>query len=261
MGLLRLLGIEKYLKKVKTYVDEKTASPNWDAKDGEKGYIKNRTHYKKYGVWNNVKVSGTSATISNIAEYAFMELVNSDYNEPITLSENRRYNVRFNGVSAITQITVIPGTNSISIVADNVADVLAFINDRIKPYNVVKLSSEYLPEGLATEEYVDEKVASIKPSLDGVNTTVLKYASNPYPIMLGETLPDDLLSIIINDEDGFIKANIMSLCVANIPDDTAGYDCYYAITGCVPDDDQITLSNGENWYYFDNEKCFHDYDA
>lgn len=60
MGLLRLLGIEKYLKKVKTYVDEenvkdraytdkkvsenKAATPDWDAESWEAGHIKNRTH-------------------------------------------------------------------------------------------------------------------------------------------------------------------------------------------------------------------------
>lgn len=60
MGLLRFLGIEKYLKKVKAYVDEenvkdraytdkkvsenKTATPDWDAESWEAGYIKNRTH-------------------------------------------------------------------------------------------------------------------------------------------------------------------------------------------------------------------------
>lgn len=63
MGLLRLLGIEKYLKKVKTYVDEenvkdraytdkkvsenKTATPDWDAAEGQSGHIKNRTHYSR----------------------------------------------------------------------------------------------------------------------------------------------------------------------------------------------------------------------
>lgn len=63
MGLLRLLGIEKYLKKVKTYVDEenvkdraytdkkvsenKAATPDWDAESWEAGHIKNRTHYSR----------------------------------------------------------------------------------------------------------------------------------------------------------------------------------------------------------------------
>ena len=60
MGLLRLLGIEKYLKKVRTYVDEenvkdraytdkkvsenKTATPDWNAESWEAEHIKNRTH-------------------------------------------------------------------------------------------------------------------------------------------------------------------------------------------------------------------------
>lgn len=63
MGLLRLLGIEKYLKKVKTYVDEenvkdraytdkkvsenKAATPDWSAAEGQSGHIKNRTHYSR----------------------------------------------------------------------------------------------------------------------------------------------------------------------------------------------------------------------
>ena len=52
MGLLRWLGIEKYLKKVKTYVDAQDKriqdsiqpyeTPDWNAEQGEDGYIKNK---------------------------------------------------------------------------------------------------------------------------------------------------------------------------------------------------------------------------
>lgn len=52
MGLLRWLGIEKYLKKVKAYVDAQdkkiqenfkpSATSDWDAQQGESGYIKNK---------------------------------------------------------------------------------------------------------------------------------------------------------------------------------------------------------------------------
>ena len=52
MGLLRWLGIEKYLKKVKTYVDaqdkkiqesiQPSVTPDWDAQQGESGYIANK---------------------------------------------------------------------------------------------------------------------------------------------------------------------------------------------------------------------------
>ena len=60
MGLLKLLGIEKYLKKVKTYVDEqdnsinnrindlKPTTPDWNASYKEDGYIENRTHYETF---------------------------------------------------------------------------------------------------------------------------------------------------------------------------------------------------------------------
>ena len=58
MGLLKLLGIEKYLKKVKTYVDTQAQelnerinnikpevpTPDWDAASGQPGYIANKTH-------------------------------------------------------------------------------------------------------------------------------------------------------------------------------------------------------------------------
>lgn len=52
MGLLRWLGIEKYLKKVKAYVDAQDKriqdsiqpyeTPDWNAEQGEEGYIKNK---------------------------------------------------------------------------------------------------------------------------------------------------------------------------------------------------------------------------
>ena len=68
MGLLRLLGIEKYLKKVKTYVDDKAneldgrinnikpnaPTPDWSAEYGAGGFIANKPisliHNKRYNL-------------------------------------------------------------------------------------------------------------------------------------------------------------------------------------------------------------------
>lgn len=57
MGLLKMLGIGKYLKKVKDYIDDSIKGVNeeisnieitsdWNAKDGETGYIKNKPCYE-----------------------------------------------------------------------------------------------------------------------------------------------------------------------------------------------------------------------
>lgn len=243
MGLLRLLGIEKYLKKVKTYVDEKTAniplsSLSDEVKDKLVGVEKHNRLEWEYVDADDAcfAKSKTNKIIVGGAEYS--------------LNEDDIVDVIIDGVNfglvytSDNRIKAYGGNEeNIDILANNV-----FVLDD------GTIEEKYIPETIARKEYVDERFGAL-------NTNVLKYVSNPYPIKLGETLPNDLLSIITDNEDGFIKANITSLCVANIPDDTAGYDCYYAITGCVPDDAQITLSNGENWYYFDDEKCFRDYDA
>ena len=57
------------------------------------------------------------------------------------------------------------------------------------------------------KDYVDEKVGSIKPSIDGVNMTALKYICKPYELDIyvdNQTLPEDLRAIIWDEEnDGF----------------------------------------------------------
>lgn len=223
MGLLRLLGIEKYLRKVKTYVDEKMAVPNWDAKDGEKGYIKNRTHYKDYGVWNdvNISVSGNTATISNIDMYEYIVFKTNDsgfYSEPVDLTVNTRHNVSFDGVSGIVQVTVIPAENIIKVVANNVADIKALIKEGIKPYIVITLSPEYLPEGLATEEYVNTNIDLFAENVLGPTAANLHERLS----MLGESsslisiIREDLPTIKI-DVDGWSN-NAMSFTQVGITD-------------------------------------------
>lgn len=301
MGLLKLLGIEKYLKKVKTYVDEqdnninekidniKVPAPDWNAQKGEAGYIENKPFKVNSNYVLDINSYHTIINDEDTPIYVYLEtgcgqntLVKCEKNSEegafdwykFKVTKDKQYlpyYVESTGTFWESDDRIWSGsyivngdecpctfiqTDSIERCANRI------ICDYTLEDGILQtIPDTYIPDTIARKEYVDEKVASIKPSLEGVNMTILKYLQNPYPIKLGETLPNDLLSIVINDEDEFIKANIMSLCVANIPDDTAGYDCYYAITGCVPDDAQITLSNGENWYYFDDEKCFRDYDA
>jgi hypothetical protein len=149
-----------------------TAIPDWNASENEEGFIKNRTHYKQFGSWANISISGGTANIYGISDYDYIILNSSSHKEPIGLAENKRYNVTFDGIGLV-QITIIPADNTIKVVATNGSISEDFINENIRPFTIVPLGMEYLPKGLATEEYVNEKIADIEVSGGGAG---LKYS-------------------------------------------------------------------------------------
>ncbi len=140
--------------------------PDWDAAEEEDGFVKNRTHYKQFGSWTNISISGGTANIYGISDYDYIILNSSSYKEPIGLAENKRYNVTFDGIGLV-QITIIPAENTIKVVSTNGSISADFINENIRPFNIIPLGMEYLPKGLATEDYVNEKIAEIEISGGG----------------------------------------------------------------------------------------------
>lgn len=147
------------------FISGNTAIPNWNASENEEGFIQNRTHYRKFGSWSDISISGGIANINGIADYEYISL----NNETVRLAENKRYNVTFDGVGLV-QITIIPASDTIKVVAANGSISKDFINENIRPFNVVPLGMEFLPKGLATEEYVNEKIAEIEVSGGGTTT-------------------------------------------------------------------------------------------
>jgi hypothetical protein len=148
------------------FISGNTATPDWNASENEDGYIKNRTHYKQFGSWTNISISGGTANIYGISDYDYIILNSSSHKEPIGLDENKRYNVTFDGIGLV-QITIIPANNNIKVVSTNGSISADFINENIRPFNIVPLGMEYLPKGLATEDYVNEKIAEIEISGGG----------------------------------------------------------------------------------------------
>lgn len=132
----------------------KAGSADWNASENEAGFIKNRTHYKGFTTWKDIEISGSTATINGISEYESIVINHPDYTEPVSLSENVRYNVTFDGMGLV-QITINPASDIIKVVATSGNITADFINDNIRPFVIVPLGMEYLPKGLLTSEELD----------------------------------------------------------------------------------------------------------
>ena len=232
MGLLRLLGIEKYLKKVKTYVDEKVGNikTDWFAKDNENGFIYN----KPFGVVVSIH-DQSPIPQSELEEYRFKP---SEW-EPFLYSmeddeDNPTMTYGFRKESTYKQVIHNVYTddsggnyrgmyrmkNTIPFVDDGALTFEYMYDDATgKEYMVAKFESpigKHIPDyvndyeiylvpewdyivSTLQEEYIADTIArkSDISALNGINPTVLKYICNPFRLTPSvSTLPADLESVV-----------------------------------------------------------------
>lgn len=181
MGLLRLLGIEKYLKKVKTYVDEenvkdraytdkkvsenKTATPDWDAESWEAGHIKNRTHYSRNIILQSNESNGKytyyldfyESDDTTTAWLSFYDITESRTRE-ISLSELNGFVVDL-GYARITFSLVLDQNEGAYYVAveSNTGTVDSRIVDSIAIQTVDKpLNQGFIPDTIARTSQIPE---------------------------------------------------------------------------------------------------------
>lgn len=246
MGLLRFLGIEKYLKKVKTYVDEKAATPDWDAIETQNGYIKNKpfgdsvnrsieipadfdpdmgeplvVQLPSFSMGIYVKYPMCNQISGDIYGYDVLNAVNGEGIATITHPGGDLHISIYPNDKGGGAMMVINGIN-----LDN-----AYLLDQItyKEYDdgdrtvIIKaINPMYLPEGLATEAYVDKKNNELLESLLPVNEALMKYLANPYIIITGEQIPEDLHNLIFEEGVG-LKPVVMSVCVLGDSGDNMRY--------------------------------------
>lgn len=210
MGLLRWLGIEKYLKKVKAYVDAQDKriqdsiqpyeTPDWNAEQGEEGYIKN----KPFGdsIDNKIEVPAdfdpdmTSTLVVQLPSFSMGIYVKFPMCNPLS-GDVYGYDV-LNAVHGLGSciiehpagnlaVGVTPSEYGAYLVIENINLDNAYLLDQItyKQYEeaetttiIKRVSPMYLPEAaLTTAEQV-----------------VLKYMSEPFLINEGtSSLPSDML--------------------------------------------------------------------
>lgn len=219
MGLLRLLGIEKYLKKVKDYVDEKDGeisdkvdnvkhpTPDWNAKSGSTGYIANRTHYvsDNGNTWSSVTLGSEfvgglvkdKATINNVEKYKFFIIKGTKYGNvgPISTLSSATYHVEFNVTdplpsSTSLEVRVLPTSNTIEVVGGNPE---LFLTSNFIPLEVKTLDKGYLPAELATEEHIQHALETFS------SNEISPLISNIQDRVSALEGPTNLLSILSND--------------------------------------------------------------
>lgn len=196
MGLLKLLGIEKYLKKVKTYVDTQAQElnerinnikPDWDADSGQPGYIANKTH----GLDGVTKLTANGQKADAFLETAAVRFGNEIHivkrGEEVRISKTPDIFVRYEAYEVTLN------------------DPEGFVSEHSPVYvaiGVNPLDEKYIPDTIARKSDI--------PSAPAVDETLMKYLASPYAIRLGERIPEDLHNLIY---DYGLKPVVMSVCV------------------------------------------------
>lgn len=200
MGLLRLLGIEKYLKKVKTYVDEenvkdraytdkkvsenKAATPDWDAESWEAGHIKNRTHYSRNIILQSNESNGKYTYYIDFYEsddkttawLSFYDITESRTRE-ISLSDLNGFVVDL-GYARISFSLVLDQNEGAYYVAieSSTGIVDSRILDSVAIQTVAKtINQGYIPDSIARHFYIEELYEEVTalwgltewPTIDG----------------------------------------------------------------------------------------------
>lgn len=200
MGLLRLLGIEKYLKKVKTYVDEenvkdraytdkkvsenKAATPDWDAESWEAGYIKNRTHYSRNIILQSNESNGKytyyldfyESDDTTTAWLSFYDITENRTRE-ISLSDLNGFVVDL-GYARISFSLVLDQNEGAYYVAieSSTGNVDSRILDSVAIQTVEKtINQGYIPDSIARHFYIEELYEEVTalwgltewPTIDG----------------------------------------------------------------------------------------------
>ena len=236
MGLLRLLGIEKYLKKVRTYVDEenvkdraytdkkvsenKAATPDWDAESWEAGYIKNRTHC----LTDLTVLTKNGDTAYGMLETQYLKIQDQLFpisrGETVILKKGPHISVTYeNG-----QLTL----NDPEDFAESLGGVIVAIG-------INRISEHYIPDTIAR-----------RADIPSVDETLMKYLANPYAIEAGGQIPEDLHNLIY---PGPLSPIVMSVCVFYEAIDSM----HYAITS---HSDFEIYANGQMLSYDSRNRVF-----
>lgn len=223
MGLLKILGIEKYLKKVKTYVDDKASeldtrinnikpsapTPDWNAGQGQDGHILNRTHYAVGQFFElDAYANGDEEIVYDLdGNYRVLMLVKlekdgSSVEFTVTLGEEKTVAI------GAKEVRFYYGSSTeVYVYGENLGDIRCFIHDTVVSEESYRQSFRQLDE-----KYIPDTIArkSDIPSAPAVDETLMKYLASPYAIRLGERIPEDLHNLIY---DYGLKPVVMSVCV------------------------------------------------
>ena len=226
MGLLKLLGIEKYLKKVKTYVDEKAneldgrinnikpdaPTPDWNAGQGQDGHILNRTHYAVGQFFELHAYANGDEEIAYDLDGNYRDLMlvklekdGSSVEFTVTMGEEKTV-----AIGAKEVRFYYASSTEAYVYGENLGDIRCFIHDTVVSEESYRQSFRQLDEKFIPDTIARKSDIPSVPSAPAVDETLMKYLANPYKIRLGSPIPQDLHDLIF--DSGF-KPVTMSVCV------------------------------------------------
>ena len=186
-----------------------SVTPDWNASEGEDGYINNRTHYKKelvdfYGLedsyWDEDVETFNHSFYIEVNRDKIIDSISFSYNnkesEDIIISDTE---IDFETSIQVTSKDIYDFKGSISIedygkykvihITAHCDSECSNLKANIKELKLVKLSEDFIPDTIAR-----------KSDIIAFDPVVWKYICDPLVIRHGDTVPSELL----NDE-GYIK--------------------------------------------------------
>ena len=217
---------------VKVYREIEYISPDWNAQEGEPGYIENKPfefidkhenafYYDTYVNPNYIIWDSSSAYDSpaiqiidydGFPQYIFLD----DKTDGSLYNMDNIFGTGSLNYKWLTDINEL-GIEIPSYILNEGEDVTTYLNELIKCSTggiIRKISNVYLPNTViktTPQELSDDDKNQALANL-GINPVVWKYMCNPYIIFMDKPIPDELRSIIIK-ENGYVHPIIKNICV------------------------------------------------
>ena len=198
-----------------------TATPNWNAQEGEAGYIKNRTHSAK--IINPIVASDNLIEYNWITDYNKLHMIYPSniggyktlylpHGEPMTISGNEFFEVdkysidiEWDGDSSIRLVFVEGGANNFA----------QYFTQNLTVGEYVQLSGVYIPDTVlkTTPQTLSDSDKNQALANLGIDPVVWKYMCNPHEIIYdvesgdlnNATIPQELHDIIWDDTNECLR--------------------------------------------------------
>lgn len=239
---VRITGFASYYNPI-MYFKLKAPTPNWNAQEGEAGYIENKPFekiifdgiierdnlivYNYYTNDSSVYISLEGTEILQFEEYGAEQEITLDL---------PAIEIYWNGVDQVY----------ITNLSDKPIDIIKnYIS--VYGYNRRLLSSSIDDGVIKTfpQTLSDDAKNQVLSNL-GIDPVVWKYMMNPYGITPGQPIPEDLANIIYDEEEGFLPI-IKNVCY--IKEDTDAVYYHYITRVCLGDDSIYTQIRGSEDQY------------
>lgn len=198
---------------VKDKIENAGGGADWNANEGESGYIKNRTHYNKIKEnpvnvveYNNIEYNtddNGNLTGYFIFDDRYAADYNDEYNELILEGVNGTHEGRKIVLHKGDRIDVILGRTQYELSWSDYGFDISFTTNNEEDYEYFEYDwscfEYYLQEIKQLDEYFIPDTIARKSEVQGIDPVVWKYICNPCIIKSGVKVPEELIGTYSED--------------------------------------------------------------